>query len=76
MSTIQLSQGTKDLILSCRIHPAETYEQCILRIFRIAKEDDSDLLTGEDMRDIEKGLQQIKSGKFVTLEQMLDKYAL
>lgn len=76
MSSIQLSQDAKDFILDHRIYSTETYEQCILRIFKIAKEDDSNFLTDEDMQDIEKALQQIKSGNFVTLDQMLDKYDL
>lgn len=76
MSSIQLSKETKDRILEHRLYPNETYEQCILRILKMVEDDESDLLTEQDLKDIEEGLEQVKNGKFFTLEQMLKEHDL
>ena len=48
----------------------------INRILKSVYEDDSDLLTDKDVLDIEKSMQDLKSGKFTTNKELKKKHGL
>ncbi|MBM2819257.1 MAG: hypothetical protein HW410_939 [Nitrosarchaeum sp.] len=75
-TTIQISQKSKEKLASLKNHPNESFEDMINRLLAAFVEEDADLLTDKDMRDIEKSIQDIKSGKFMTNKQLKKKYGI
>jgi len=74
-TTVPLSQQTKQELVSFKNHPSETFEQLFQRILKNLVEDD-DLLTKDDLEQIDKSLEQIREGKFKTQKQMKEKYGI
>lgn len=76
ITTIQISQKSKEKLASLKNHPSESFEEMINRLLASFIEEDVNLLTDKDMRDIEKSIQDIKSGKFMTNKQLKKKYGI
>lgn len=55
-------------------HPGETYESVITRLLKIAQEDD--VLSKQVIRNIEKSIADIKSGRVYTSDQVKKKLGL
>ncbi len=73
-TTIPLTQNTKQLLSELKNYPTETYEQLFIRIIKEIDDEDTNLLSQEDLTQIEKSLKQIKAGKYKTQRQMEKKY--
>ena len=69
-TSIQVSKKSKKQWDSFKNHPQESYEDMINRILKTVQEDDSDLLTAKDLKDIEKSIREIKSGKYTTNKKL------
>jgi len=65
-TSIQVSKKSKKKWDSFKNHPQESYENMINRILETVQEDDAELLTSKDIKDIEKSIKEIKSGKYTT----------
>jgi predicted transcriptional regulator len=65
ITTIQIREETKKTLQSMKIHPRETYEEVLERIFEDLRE-----LSEETKAEIEEARKEIESGKFVTHEQL------
>jgi len=65
-TSIQVSKKSKKKWDSFKNHPQESYENMINRILETVQEDDIELLTSKDIKDIEKSIKEIKSGKYTT----------
>ncbi len=65
MTTIQVSIKSKKKWDSLKNHSHETYEDMINRFIRIIEEEAN--LTDQDIKEIERSLEKIKQGKFVSL---------
>ena len=75
-SSIQVSQDTKQLFTGLKNYPTESFEQLMIRLYINIKENDDDLLTKEDIAEIEDSLNEIKKGNYKTQAQMKEKYGL
>jgi len=69
-STIKVSTEVKNRLDRLKKHPRETYNDVIARLSEQAEPDENDILTEEDIRDIEEALQDIKEGRTYTTEQV------
>lgn len=76
ITSIQVSKTSKDKWTTFKNHPNESYENMFNRILNQFKEDDDDLLTSQDLIDIEKSLIQIKNGEYTTLDDILKERGL
>jgi len=75
-SSIQVSPESKKKWATFKNHPSESFENMFNRILRDVDEDDFDVLTKQDLKDIEKSMQEIKEGKFITNDELIAKYNL
>jgi len=73
-SNMAISKTTKEDLVKLRNFPAEPFEDVVKRLIVIYTRDDDDLLTKDDLNQIEKSLTQIKEGKYKTLKQLREKY--
>lgn len=69
-STIKVSVDVKHRLDRLKKHPRETYNDVISRLSEQAEPDENDVLTDEDIRDIEEALQDIREGRIYTTEQV------
>ncbi len=76
VTTIQVSKKSKKQWATLKNHPNESFEDMFNRLINTLYEDDADLLTEKDILDIEKSIQDIKKGKFMTNAQLKKKYDL
>lgn len=76
VTTIQVSKKSKKQWATLKNHPSESFEDMFNRLINALYEDDADLLTEKDILDIEKSIQDIKKGKFMTNAQLKKKYDL
>jgi len=74
-TSIAVSKKSKDQWLKFKNHPNESFEDMFNRILK-SLEEDTDLLTDKDLLAIEKSMQEIKKGKFITHKQLKKKYGL
>ena len=74
-TSIAVSKKSKDQWLKFKNHPNESFEDMINRILK-SLEEDADLLTDKDLLEIEKSMQEIKKGKFITHKELKKKYGL
>ena len=74
-TSIAVSKKSKDQWSKFKNHPNESFEDMINRILKSFLED-PDLLTEKDLLEIEKSLQEIKKGKFITHKELKKKYGL
>ena len=75
-STVQLSTRTKSTLSELKNFDAETFEQVIKRLIISFAEESDELLSKEDITQIEKSLKQIKEGKYVTSAQLKKKLGI
>ena len=62
------------MLAELRNFPNETFEEVISRMIAVYTKDDDDLLTDDDLKQVENSLKQIKDGKYKTLKQLRQKY--
>ena len=75
-TSIAVSKKSKEEWESFKNYKQESFETMINRILKSQAEEDAELLTAEDISEIEQSVKDIKKGKFKTLEQMKAKYGL
>jgi len=75
-TSIAVSKKSKEEWERFKNHKQESFETMINRILKSQAEEDAELLTKEDILEIEQSIKDIKKGKFKTLEQMKAKYGL
>lgn len=75
-TSIQISRTTKERLAGMKNHPGETFEQVLYRMYVSIKENDAELLTKEDILEIEQSIKEIKKGNYKTQAQMKEKYGL
>ena len=75
-SSVQLSTQTKGTLSILKNFDAETFEQVIKRLIVNFSEENDELLSKEDITQIEKSLKQIKEGKYVTSAQLKKKLGI
>lgn len=73
-NTIKLPKKIKNDLRKQMNHPGETYETVIVRLLKIAQEDD--VLSKIVIRNIEEGVADIKAGRVYTSEQVKKKLGL
>jgi hypothetical protein len=73
-TSIAVSKKSKEQWLKFKNHPNESFEDMINRILKSLEEDT--ILTDKDLLEIEKSMQEIKKGKFITHKQLKKKYGL
>jgi len=69
-ATIKVTPKVKNRLDTLKRHPRETYNDVIERLTQDAMEEETDVLTDEDIRDIEEAIQDIKSGRTYTTEEL------
>lgn len=69
-SSVQLSTQTKSILSVLKNFDTETFEQVIKRLIINFTDENDELLSKEDITQIEKSLKQIKEGKYVTSAQL------
>lgn len=74
-TTIGVSEESKKRWNEFKNHPSESYENMFNRILNQFEEDD-DLLSTQDLLDIEKSLLQIKNGQCITNDELLKERGL
>lgn len=75
-TSIAVSKKSKDQWMKFKNHPNESFEDMINRILKSTMEEDVDLLTDKDILKIERSMQEIKKGKFITHKDLKKKYGL
>jgi len=75
-STIAVSNESKEEWEKFKNHPGESMEKMINRILKVKSEEDADLLSAEDIREIKASVLEIEQGNFKTQAQMKEKYGL
>ena len=73
-STIRLSKKLKNNLRKQMNYSEETYESVIARLLKIAQQDD--VLNNEVIKNIEKGVADIKAGRVYTSDQVKRKLGL
>ena len=74
-TTIEVSRDTHQLYSGMK-NPGESFEKLFIRLAISIQENDSDLLTSEDILEIEQSVKEMKKGNYKTQEQMEAKYGL
>lgn len=67
-TTIQLDKKTRDKLKELKIHPKESYDKVVERL--LALRTDEGELSAETIRDIELGLEDIKSGRTLSMNEV------
>jgi len=67
-TTIQVEKSTKKLLDQLKIHPRESYDSVIKRL--ILERIDTEPLSEETIKSIEKALEDIKAGRLYTTEEV------
>jgi len=83
-TTIQVNESTKKMLDKIKVHHRESYNELLRRLAEsYSKEDKEGLIETieilsdpETMRDIARGLEDYKKGKFKTLEEVEEKLDL
>lgn len=75
VTSIQIDNKTKSKLEKLKVFPKETYDDVVQRLINIA-EDDEGVLSQKTVKDIEKGLADIKAGRVYTSEQVKKKLGL
>ena len=68
VTTIQVTEETKDALERMKLYPRETYEEVICRLIEISKEEEE--LSTETTQIIEKALEDVKSGRLYSTEEV------
>ncbi len=75
-TSIAVSKKSKREWAKFKNYKQESFEAMINRILKSQTEEDLELLTRQDILDIEKSIFEVQQGKFKTLKQMKIKYKL
>jgi len=67
-TTIQIDKKTRDRLKELKIHPRESYDKVVQRL--LALRTDEGELSVETIRDIEKSLEDIKSGRTLSMHEV------
>ena len=67
-TTVRVRQETKDLLVGLKIHPRETLDQVIFRLAHLAYDDEN--VSAEELRKMEAGIQDIRSGRTRSLDEV------
>lgn len=73
-TTIRLSKKIKRDLKKQMIHPKDTYESVIARLLYMSQPDD--FLSEKVIKDIKKGMADIKAGRVYTTEQVKKRLGL
>ncbi|MEX0861680.1 hypothetical protein [Nitrosopumilus sp.] len=69
-TTIQISKEIKRKLETLKNHKQETYDALLTRFLQIVTDDDSGLLTDDDLLEIEQSMKDLKEGKYITNKQL------
>jgi len=75
-TSIAVSKKSKEEWEKFKNYKQESFESMINRILKSQSDEDEELLTKEDILEIEQSIKDIKKGKFKTMKQMKAKYGL
>lgn len=75
VTSIQLDNKTKSKLDKIKAFPRESYDDVVNRLINVA-EDDEGILSEQTVKDLEKALEQVKSGKLVSHHAVKKKYGL
>lgn len=75
-SSIKVSKKSKEQWEKFKNYPDESMEDMINRILKIQKEEDDELLTPENIVELEASVLEIEKGNYATQYQMKEKYGL
>jgi predicted transcriptional regulator len=75
VTSIQLNNKTKSKLDNLKIFPKESYDDVVKRLINMA-EDDEGVLSEQTVKDLEKALDEVKRGKFVSHAEVKRKYGL
>jgi len=67
-TTIQIDKKTRDRLKELKLHPKEAYDKVVERL--LALRTDEGELSEETIRDIELGLEDVKSGRTLSMKQV------
>lgn len=70
METMKLSDKTKSRIVKTKNYSRETMEEVVIRLLDFYQDDPDLLLTEEEVKDVEEGLNDIKAGRVYSHEQV------
>ncbi len=76
LTSIAVSKKSKKQWESFKNHPSESMESMINRILKAKAQEDEELLTDEDIKEIKESIIDIEKGHFKTQSQMKEKYGL
>ncbi|MBA4719413.1 MAG: hypothetical protein HRO68_10105 [Nitrosopumilus sp.] len=68
MTTIKVSDKTRTILAEQKVHTGETLEQVINRLLKFQLADDN--LDEQTLKDMQEGLDDIKSGRVYTTKQL------
>jgi predicted CopG family antitoxin len=75
VTSIQLENKTKIRLDKMKTFPKESYNDVVKRLLNVA-EDDEGILSNQTIKDLEKALAEVKSGKTLPHSQVKRKYGL
>jgi len=75
VTSIQLENKTKSKLDKMKVLPKESYDDVVNRLINVA-EDDEGVLSERTIKDLEKALAQVKSGKLLSHSQVKRKHGL
>ena len=68
VTTIQVTEKTKNALERMKLFPRETYEEVICRLIEISDEEET--LSTETIHTIERALEDVKSGRMYSTEEV------
>lgn len=75
VTSIQLDNKTKSKLDKLKVFPKESYDDVVNRLINVV-EDDEGILSDQTIKDLEKALAEVKSGKVLSHIQVKRKYGL
>lgn len=75
-TSIAVSKKSKKQWENFKNYPSESMESMINRILKAKAQEDDELLTAEDIKEIKESIIDIEKGQFKTQAQMKEKYGL
>jgi len=67
VTTIQVTEETKEALERMKLFPRETYEDVICRLIEISREEE---LSTETIQNIEKALEDVKKSRLYSTEEV------
>lgn len=74
MTTMQVSDETKQTVTELKNHPTETYEKALVRILSFYREALDEDLSDDDLAQMKTSIENLQSGKFKSLSEIRKKY--